>query len=90
MLSKDWRPDDRVLHVGHEKYSVSTEMGQGELMGSICCTQIPFILIMTSQSHLLPLLDLYSADPQEDPKTHISTDTIELFLCHDSHDPLCL
>ena len=22
LLSKDWRPDDGVLHVGHEKYSV--------------------------------------------------------------------
>ena len=80
VLSKDRRPDDRVLHVGHEKYSVSTEMGQGELMGSICCTQIPFILIMTSQSHLLPLLRPYSANPPVDPKTHISTGTVELFF----------
>ena len=23
VLSKDWRPDDRVLQVGHEEYSVS-------------------------------------------------------------------
>ena len=55
-------------------------MGQGELMGSICCAQIPFILIATNQSHLLPLSRLYSADPLVDPKTHIGTSTIELFF----------
>ena len=62
--------------------------GQSELMGSICCTQIPFILIAISQSHCLPLLVLYSANPQVDPKTHIGT--VVLSLCHNSHDPLCL
>ena len=45
LFSEDQRPDDGVLHVGHERYSVLTEMGQGKLMGSIRCTQIPFILI---------------------------------------------
>ena len=55
LFSEDQRPDDGVLHVGHERYSVLTEMGQGKLMGSICCTWIPFILIATNQSHLLPL-----------------------------------
>ena len=59
-------------------------------MGSICCTRIPFILIAISQSHRLPLSDLYSANPQVNPKTHISTNVVVLFLCHDSHDPLCL
>ena len=60
--------------------SVSDEKGQGELMGSICCTQIPFILVMTSQSHHLPLSLPYSANPPVDLKTHISTSTIELFF----------
>ena len=32
--------------------SVLSEMGQGELMGTIHCTRIPFILITISQSHL--------------------------------------
>ena len=64
--------------------------GQGKLMGSICCTWIPFILVAISQSHLSPLLDLYSANPLVDLKTHTSTDTVVLFLCHDSHDLLCL
>ena len=49
-------------------------------MGSICCTQIPFILVMTSQSHLLPLSGHYSADPLEDLKIHTSTGTVELFF----------
>ena len=80
VFSKDQRPDDGVLHVGHEKYSVLTEMGQGELMGSIRCTQIPFILIMTNQSHLSPLSRPYSANPLVDLKTHISTDTVKLFF----------
>ena len=55
-------------------------MGQGELMGSIHRTRIPFILVTTSQSHLLPLLRPYSADPPVDPKTHIGTGIIEFFF----------
>ena len=54
------------------------------------CTQILFILIVINQSHHSPLSDLYSANPQVDLKTHTGTDTVVLFLCHDSHDPLCL
>ena len=27
VLSKDWRLNDGVLHVGHEEYSVSSERG---------------------------------------------------------------
>ena len=59
-------------------------------MGSIHYTQIPFILIVISQSHLLPLLHLYSADLLVDLETHYGANAIVLFLCHDSHDPLCL
>ena len=70
--------------------SGSSEKGQGELMGSIRCTWIPFILVETSQSHLSPLLESYSSNPHQDPKTHFGTGIIVLFLCHDSHDPLCL
>ena len=55
-------------------------MGQGELMGSIRCTQIPFILIMTSQSHLSPLSKSYSANPLLGLKTHVGTGTVELFF----------
>ena len=70
--------------------SVSKRKGQNNLMGSIYYTRIPFILVVISQSHLSPLSDLYSADPQEDLKTHHSTNVVVLFLCNDSHDPLCL
>ena len=70
--------------------SVSMRKGQSELMGPICCTRIPFILTMINQSHLSPLLDPYSVGPLVDPKTHNRTDAIVLFLCHDSHKPLCL
>ena len=70
--------------------SGSSEMGQGELMGSIRCTWIPFILVTISQSHLSPLSESYSANPLPDLKTHFGTSTVVLFLCHDSHDPLCL
>ena len=80
MLSEDWRPNDGVLHVGHWRDSVSSEKGQGELMGSIHYTQIPLILIGTSQSHRLPLSLLYSADPLVDLKTHTGTGTVELFF----------
>ena len=80
VLSEDWRPDDGMLHVGHWRYSVLSEKGQGELMGSIHCTQIPFILIVISQSHGSPLSLLYSADPLVDLKTHIGIGTIELFF----------
>ena len=80
MLTKDRRTDDWVLHVGHWRNSVSSEKGQGELMGSIRCTRIPLILIATNQSHCLPLLILYSANPLVDPKTHTGTGTVELFF----------
>ena len=60
--------------------SVSSEMGQGELMGFIHCTRIPFILVAISQSHLSPLSESYSSNPLLDPKTHFSTSTIELFF----------
>ena len=67
-----------------------SEIGQGKLMGSICCTWIPFILITTNQSHRLLLLVLYSIDPLVDPKTHISTSTVELFFVMILMIPLCL
>ena len=60
--------------------SVLPEMGQGELMGSIRCTRIPFILVATSQSHLLPLSKSYSFNPLQDLKTHFGTSTDELFF----------
>ena len=53
--------------------SVLSEMGQGELMGFIHCTWIPFILIAINQSHLSPLSRSYSANPLVDPKTDFST-----------------
>ena len=62
------------------EYSALSEMGQGELMGSIHYTRIPFILVTTSQSHLSPLSRPYSANPPVDLKTHIGTGTIELFF----------
>ena len=49
-------------------------------MESICCTWIPFILVVTSQSHHSPLSLLYSANPLVDLKTHTSTGTVELFF----------
>ena len=55
-------------------------MGQGGLMGSLCCTQIPFILIAINQSHLSPLSMSYSSNPLVDPKTHFGTGTNELFF----------
>ena len=55
-------------------------MGQGELMGSICCTWIPFILVAINQSHLSPLSKSYSSNPLLDPKTHFGAGTIELFF----------
>ena len=42
--------------------------------------QIPFILIVTSQSYHSLLSPLYSADPLVDPKTHTGTNTIEFFF----------
>ena len=60
--------------------SVLSEMGQGELMGSICHTRIPLILVTTNQSHLLPLLKSYSANPLVDLRIHFGTGTVELFF----------
>ena len=90
MLSEDQRPDDGMLHVGHWWYSVSSEKGQGELMGSIHCTRIPFIFVATNQSHCSPLSPLYPANPLVDPKTHTGTSTIELFFVMILTTPPCL
>ena len=49
-------------------------------MGSIRCTRIPFILVTTNQSHLLPLSESYSPNPLLNPKTHFGTGTVELFF----------
>ena len=65
--------DDWMLK---KRHSVLSEMGQGELMGSICHTWIPFILIATSQSHLSPLSESYSANLLIDLKTHFGAGTI--------------
>ena len=72
--------DDWMLKKRHRWNSVLSEMGQGKLMGSICCTRIPFILVTINQSHLSPLSKSYSSNPLIDPKTHFSTSTIELFF----------
>ena len=82
--------NDWMMKKRHRWSSVLSEMGQGRLMGSICCTWIPFILVAINQSHLSPLLKSYSANPPVDPKTHFGTGTIELFFVMFSHNPLCL
>ena len=69
-----------MLEKRHRWSSVLSEMGQGELMGSVHCTRIPFILVVINQSHLLPLSKSYSANPLIDPKTHFGTGTVELFF----------
>ena len=76
MLPKGCSLDDWVLKKRHGWNSTLFEMGQGELMGSICCTWIPFILIAINQSHLSPLLKSYSSNPLLDPKTHFGTSTV--------------
>ena len=48
-----------------------------------CCDQP-----ITSLATISPLLSWPIG--RIDPKTHTGTGTIVLFLCHDSHDPLCL
>ena len=71
------RMDDLLLEYSGHWWM--TEMGQGKLMGPIHSTQILFILATTTQSHLLPLSSPYSANPQEDPKTHNSTNAVVSF-----------
>ena len=57
-LPKGRSLDNWMMKKRHRWDSVLSEMGQGELMGSIRCTQIPFILVTINQSHLSPLLSL--------------------------------
>ena len=80
LFPKSRRLDDWMLKKRHRWSSGLSEMGQGELMGSICCTWIPFILVMINQSHLSQLSKSYSANPLVDLKTHFDTGTIELFF----------
>ena len=90
MFSEGCSLDDWMLEQRHRWDSVLSEMGQGELMGSVHCIWIPFILVATSQSHLSPLPKSYSVNPLLDPTTHFGTGTVWIVLCHDSHNPLCL
>ena len=84
IVRRDRSPKVAALMIGCWSRDIGTsalsEMGQGELMGSICCTRIPFILIPINQSHLSPLSKSYSANPLVDPKTHFGTGTVELFF----------
>ena len=84
IVGRDRSPKVAALMIGCWSKDIWTsalsEMGQGELMGSIRCTRIPFILIMASQSHLSPLSKSYSSNPLLDPKTHFGTSTVELFF----------
>ena len=79
-LPKGHSLDDWMLKKRHRWNSVLSEMGQGELIGSLHCTRIPFILVTINQSHLSPLSKSYSANPLLDPKTHLGTGIIELFF----------
>ena len=79
-LPKGRSLDNWMLKQRHRWSSVLSEMGQGKLMGSIHCTQIPFILVTINQSHLSPLLKSYSSNPLVDPKTHFDTGTVEFFF----------
>ena len=84
IIGRDHSPKVAALMIGCWSRDIWTsalsEMGQGELMGSICCTRIPFILVTTNQSHLSPLSKSYSSNPLKDLKTHFGTGTIELFF----------
>ena len=94
IVGQDYSPKVTALMIGCWSKDIGTsvlsEMGQGELMGSIRCTRIPFILVTTSQSHLSPLSESYSSNPLVDPKTHFGTSTIELFFVMILTTPLCL
>ena len=84
IVGRDCSPKVTALMIGCWSKDIWTstlsEMGQGKLMGSIHCTQIPFILVATNQSHLSPLSKSYSSNPLLDPKTHFGTGTIQLFF----------
>ena len=84
IVGLDCSPKVTALMIGCWSRDIWTsglsEMGQGELMGSIRCTWIPFILVAISQSHLSLLLMSYSANLLLDPKTHFRTGTVELFF----------
>ena len=83
------RMNDRLLEDSSHD-SVPMKKGQSELMGSIHCTQIPFILVATNQSHLSPLSKTLLSQPTSrsiDPHRYWYC---WIVLCHDSHNPLCL
>ena len=84
IVGRDRSPKVAALMIGCWSKDIWTsalsEMGQGELMGSVRCTRIPFILVTINQSHLSPLSRSYSSNPLEELKTHFSTSTDELFF----------
>ena len=94
IIGRDHSPKVAALMIGCWSRDIWTsalsEMGQGELMRSIRCTWIPFILVAINQSHLSLLSESYSSNPLIDPKTHFGTGTIELFFVMILTTPLCL
>ena len=63
IVGRDRSPKVAALMIGCWSRDIWTsalsEIGQGELMGIIHYTQIPFILVAISQSHLSPLSTPY-------------------------------
>ena len=62
IVGRDRSPKVTALMIGCWSKDIWTsalsEMGQGELMGNIRCTRIPFILVTANQSHPSPLSSL--------------------------------
>ena len=71
-------------------FSMLTEMGQSELMGSIRCTRIPFILAAINQSHLSPLLDLTHPTHSQIRRPTLALVPLYCFFVMILTTPLCL
>ena len=90
VLSKDWGPNDGMLHVGHWGI-VCVKSERSRQVDGIYLLYLDSLYPHHDQPITsLATITLYSANPLVDLKTHTGTSTVELFLCHDSHNPLCL
>ena len=72
--------DDWMLKKRHRWSSVLSEMSQGELMGFICCTRIPFYPRRNQPITSLTTIEVLLSQPTLDLTTHFGTGTVELFF----------
>ena len=89
VLSEDQRPDDGMLHIGHEKYSVSMRKVKASWWDLSAVLRFPLSLSRLPITSLTTIRTLLSQPTSRSKDPHRYRYRWIVF-CHDSHNPLCL